>query len=207
MGGNDMEELRAFLSRLTGEPISPGVPLHLRSVQRAAFSSWARQQKVAIRLAVITSGKPFMLEDLLETEKAGPASPTLALAVQVPASNLPAVTSSATTGPIAVGIDIEDVESMPYADDYREHPFYQDNFTSSEVAYCLLQANVRASLCGTWAAKEAILKTGVVSAPGGHLKSIEITRDGVGRPLFPQCSLSISHTASTAVAMCSSMAK
>lgn len=193
-----MEEVRAYLSRLTGEPVSAGVPLRLRSVQRAAFSSWARQHNLPLRLGMIGSGTPFLLEDLLQPEAAAPAV-TPALALTLRAASTPAV---AATAPTAVGLDIEDVESMPHADDYREHPFYQDNFTATEIAYCLLQSNVRASLCGTWAAKEAILKSGVVSASAGHLKGIEITRDGAGRPLFPQCSLSISHTATTAIAMC-----
>ena len=204
MDGNGMEQVKTYLTRLTGEAISAGVPLRLRSVQRAAFSAWARPQTVPRRLAVIPSGTPFLLEDLLGTTEVGAARPSLALAV--PAAPNLAPTAVPTAGPLSVGIDIEEVASMPHADDYREHPFYQDNFTASEIAYCLLQANVRASFCGTWAAKEAVLKTGVVAAPEGHLKAIEIKRDGAGRPLFPQCSLSISHTASTAVAMCSAIA-
>lgn len=197
-----MEEIRAYLSRLTGEPVSPGVPLRLRSVQRAAFSSWARQGNIPLRLGVIGSGTPFLLEDLLAPEATAPGVMAPAFALAPPGARPPAVEATAST---AVGVDIEDVSSMPHADDYREHPFYQDNFTATEIAYCLLQANVRASLCGTWAAKEAILKTGVASAPAGHLKGIEITRDSAGRPIFPQCSLSISHTATTAIAMCSAV--
>lgn len=204
MAGNDTDtgEIQAYLSRLTGETVSPGEPLRLRSVQRAAFASWARQQKLAIRLEVIGSGTPFLIRDLLGTGEVLPAESSLALSAQTPALSLP-VLAAATPG--ALGIDIEEIDGLPYAEDYREHPFYQDNFTPAEIAYCVLQADVRASFCGTWAAKEAILKTGVVSAPTGHLKGIEIARDGVGRPLFPGCSLSISHTARTAVAVCSAM--
>lgn len=199
MDGKGMEAVRTYLSRLTGEPVAAGGLVRLRSVQRAAFSSWARQNGVAIRTEVISSGTPFSLEELVQGESESLEIPS---ALQLPLGTKMDITAP-VTGTAVVGIDIEDVDSMPHADDYREHPFYQDNFTPAEIAYCVLQANVRASFCGTWAAKEAILKTGMISASKGHLRGIEVARDAVGRPTYPRCSLSISHTASTAVAVCS----
>jgi phosphopantetheine--protein transferase-like protein len=182
----------AYLSRLTGETVSQDQPLRMRSVHRAAFSSWARQNKVPLRLEVMAGDAPFVLRDLL-----GTVAPDIIPASAATASIPP---SSAFAG--GIGIDIEDVEALPQTDDYREHPFYQDNFTSAEIAYCLRRADTRASFCGIWAAKEALLKSGLVAAESGQLKAIAIGRDAVGRPIFPGCALSISHTSRTAVAVC-----
>ena len=101
-----------------------------------------------------------------------------------------------------VGIDIEEVERLPEAADHREHPFYRDNFTPAEISYAVMQPNPRASFCGMWAAKEAVLKSGIASAPNGHLGSIEIEHDARGRPGYRGSQLSISHTERTAVAVC-----
>ncbi len=184
-----------YLSRLTGQTVAMDTPMCLRSVQRAAFASWARQQHLPVRLGVISSSVPFTLRDLLATDGEASTPPAILPPVSLPAPG------PETASP-AVGIDIEDVENMPLTHDYREHAFYRDNFTAAEIAFCIRQANVRASFCGTWAAKEAILKSGRASAPAGHLKGIEILRDDLGRPRHPGCSLSISHTAHSAVALC-----
>ncbi len=196
MAGEHLEQLTAYLSRLIGEPVAIDQPIKLRSVHRAALGSWARKQNIALRLTVISATVPFTVLDLI-------GETSTVASVAVPSSPVTAPVIDSVQGTVAgIGIDIEDVENLPVADDYREHPFFQDNFTSAELAYCLRQVNVRASLCGTWAAKEALLKSGRVVADSGFLKKIEITRDAVGRPTFPQCSLSISHTPKTAVAVC-----
>jgi phosphopantetheine--protein transferase-like protein len=206
MDGNQVsDEMVAYLSRLTGEPVSADQPLRLRSVQRAAFASWSRRQNLPISFVGVASGAPFSVRDLLTQDReitliSPPIAPetNIVRSGQGVLSNLPVAT---------IGIDIEEVEYLPQADDYREHPFFQDNFTPEEIAYCIRQSDVRASLCGTWAAKEAIIKSGLVNAALGQLRLVEISRDGFGRPNFPNCSLSISHTASTAVAVCIATAK
>ena len=199
------EQVVTYLSRLTGDPLTADTPLRLRSVQRAAFSSWARQQQVPIRLAVISSSVPFSVLDLLSAETGLVTTKETGLVTtkELPTSpkeSAVSLTEASAVG--AVGIDLEDIENLPAAHDYREHPFYQDNFTAAEISFCIRQPNVRASLCGTWAAKEAVLKAGVMHAPLGNLKGIEISRDELGRPTYPGCSLSISHTARSAVAIC-----
>ena len=195
------EHVVTYLSRLTGESLTLDTPLRLRSVQRAAFSSWARQQQLPVRLAVISSSVPFSIQDLLMAEK---ELATVPEACSAPAQLASIAPSSQLVAAAGVGIDIEEIENLPEADDYREHSFYQDNFTPAEISFCVRQPNVRASFCGCWAAKEAILKSGQASAPAGHLKGIEVRRDNLGRPLYPGCSVSISHTARTAVAICTS---
>lgn len=194
------QTVSTYLSRLTGETLTPDSPLRLRSVQRAALSSWARQQQVSLRFALISSSVPFTVRELLL-----PADGDAAQVVVIPTTQQVIDTPVLKGTPAnRVGVDIEEVDSLPVAFDYREHAFYRDNFTAAEISYCIRQCSVRASLCGLWAAKEAILKAGVASAPQGHLKSIEISHDEEGRPVFTGCSLSISHSARSAIAVCNS---
>ena len=190
-----MEEVIAYLSRLTGENISADQAFRLRSIHRAAFASWARKQNVPIRLDVMNSGTPATVRALLDSVEDAPAT------IPKPAQPLKVVNhpSNPFTG---IGIDIEEIDNLPQAGDYREHPFFQDHFTNAEIAYCIQQVDVRASFCGIWAAKEALLKAGLIPSSSRHLNDFEISRDEAGRPLFPGCHLSISHTSKTAVAVC-----
>jgi phosphopantetheine--protein transferase-like protein len=196
MDGNPkLDSALAFVSRLTGHDVAADERLGLRSIQRVALTSWARAENVTLRGALIDSGAPFTMRDLLT-----PAGLESSAAAVVPAAAGPAPMPASAAG--LIGIDIEDVASLPEAEDYREHPFYRDNFTPAEIAYCLRQGDPRASLCGVWAAKEAILKTGLASAALLRLIDIEILRDEWGRPGFANCAISISHTGQAAVAVC-----
>jgi len=195
VGEEYMEEVIEYLSRLTGEDISADQELRLRSVHRAAFASWARRQNAAIRLDVMNSGAAYTVRSLLDGVANGTATiPQPAQPLKV--NNHPAISFT------GIGIDIEEVDNLPQSTDYREHPFFQDHFTNAEIAYCIQQADVRASFCGIWAAKEGLLKAGLISSSSRHLNEFEIARDEAGRPLFPGCHLSISHTSKTAVAVC-----
>jgi phosphopantetheine--protein transferase-like protein len=194
-GSPKLDAALAFVSRLTGHDVAVDELLGLRSIQRVALISWARAENVALRGAVIDSGAPFSLRDLLTPTGEVP----IAAAARPEAAGPPPVPAFAAG---AIGIDIEDVASLPEAQDYREHPFYRDNFTPAEIGYCLRQGDPRASLCGVWAAKEAVLKTGVAGAALSRLIDIEISRDERGRPGFANCAISISHTGQVAVAVC-----
>jgi phosphopantetheine--protein transferase-like protein len=104
-------------------------------------------------------------------------------------------------GGFQIGVDVEQSDSLPETNDYRSHPFFQDNFTPGEISYCIQQSSARASFCGVWAAKEAAIKAGAASA-GHSLKHIEITHDAAGKPGYTGCVVSISHSPSMAVAVC-----
>lgn len=101
---------------------------------------------------------------------------------------------------LAVGIDMENINAMPLANDFREEAFYQQNFTSTEISYCILQQNPYASFAGLFAAKEAILKTDnrLMELP---FNKIEIKHDLRGKPFFKDYAISISHTAEMAVSI------
>jgi len=111
-----------------------------------------------------------------------------------------------------VGIDIEHTINLPPTGDPWSEPFFRENFTDAEIAYCIRQPHPRLSFCGLWCAKEAAIKSG---PPFSALKpgQIEIVHDERGCPslrvvasnphiLQVGCTISISHSDSTAVAVC-----
>ncbi|MGD0107611.1 MAG: 4'-phosphopantetheinyl transferase superfamily protein [Rhodopila sp.] len=197
-GENRVGEIVDFLCRLTGEKLTARQPMVLRSVHRAALAAWSRKQRLPIRFGVLSTGAAFRIEDLVF----GAESPAAPPVVVESSSPMPAGAGSF----IGIGIDIEEVSALPEADDYREHPFYQQNFSVAEIAYCIRQADARASFCGTWAAKEAAIKAGLAANPSARLGDIEIGRDTLGRPRIAGGQLSISHTSTTAVAVCVALA-
>jgi phosphopantetheine--protein transferase-like protein len=111
---------------------------------------------------------------------------------------LPASQNSSSTGEI--GIDIEQVSSMPQVNDFREDQFYVMNFTREEIAYCILQPDSLSSFAGIFAAKEAIVK-----ADNNYLNrpfnEISIAHLPNGKPFHPDFQLSISHTKELAIAV------
>ncbi|HTC00741.1 MAG TPA: hypothetical protein VK705_08665, partial [Ferruginibacter sp.] len=52
-----------------------------------------------------------------------------------------------------IGLDVEEINAMPQVNDFREDEFYKMNFTSEEIAYCILQPNSLSSFAGLFAAK------------------------------------------------------
>lgn len=99
-----------------------------------------------------------------------------------------------------VGIDIEDIDAMPRTNDFREEEFYKLNFSSTEIAYCILQPSPYASFTGLFAAKEAIVKANN-SYRNKPFNTIVINHDPEGKPEYPGFYLSVSHTNNMAVAV------
>ncbi len=111
---------------------------------------------------------------------------------------------------ISCGIDIENVEDLPSAKDYREDEFYKLSFTPTEIAYCLLQENPRMHFAARWCAKEALKKCDAgylhsemsaieLVTSDGRAPYLALLRDGVVTRL--PVGVSISHTSHTAVAV------
>ena len=101
---------------------------------------------------------------------------------------------------VTVGIDIEEVDSMPRANDFRESAFYKMNFSSNEIAYCILQPNPYASFAGLFAAKEAIVKANNANR-NKPFNTIIINHNTEGKPEYPGFNVSVSHTNTVAVAV------
>lgn len=110
------------------------------------------------------------------------------------------VMAAAGGSPGNIGIDIEEVASLPRTHDYRKDAFYTMNFSPSEIAYCVLQPDPYASFAGLFSAKEAIVKA------DGRLRSRSFNSIGIshgpeGAPFYPGFNLSISHAGGVAVAV------
>ena len=103
--------------------------------------------------------------------------------------------SSATN----IGIDIEEIASMPLENDFRTSNFYKMNFTEKEISFCILQPSPLASFAGLFAAKEAIVKANnaYIQIP---FNNISIDHLPNGKPLHKEFELSISHTKEVAIA-------
>ena len=113
---------------------------------------------------------------------------------------------------LGLGMDIQDIASLPVAADYRTHEFYVSHFTPEEIATSLLRPDPRAHLCGLFCAKEAAKKSqaGLLNL---RMTDFFITHDSAGRPDLQLVDghhlknrfrflLSITHTAQFAAATC-----
>src|ERR1035441_2239210 len=110
-------------------------------------------------------------------------SPGLLNAETVAAGGLPVPAAAPARDALAVGLDIESADNLPASADPWSEPFYVDNFTRAEIAWCLRQPDPHMSFCGLWSAKEAALKCGREFA-GLRPIEIEILHDHRGRPML-----------------------
>lgn len=95
-----------------------------------------------------------------------------------------------------IGIDIEHVDNLPDAADYRTDEFYSSHFSSEEIAHCIASNNPKLSFAGLFAAKEAIFKCSNLD----DLRTIRIQFDVKGKPSYEGYLISISHSNGFAVA-------
>lgn len=102
--------------------------------------------------------------------------------------------------PVAIGIDLEDVENFPKTNDFRKHTFYTDNFDPSEISHCIMQPDPYISFCGLFAAKESIVKADN-QFQNFKFKDIVIKHNVSGKPEFLDFGISISHTNNIATAV------
>jgi len=118
--------------------------------------------------------------------------------------------TAAPAGNFAVGLDIEEIDSLPETPDYWSHEFYRETFSPGEIAYAVVQGEPRAHFAGFWCAKEALRKCDptYVEAPLGSIAVVHeptgqpflaILSDGIGRRLPYRVSISHSRTVATAV--------
>jgi phosphopantetheine--protein transferase-like protein len=104
-------------------------------------------------------------------------------------------------GVFSCGIDIQDISVFPETDDYWTEPFYQENFTGEEIAYCATTGFPRQHFAARWCIKEALRKNGpaFLSLPFNNIRVrkwqdgsvfIETYSDGVWRRIAASCSMS-----------------
>jgi holo-[acyl-carrier protein] synthase len=224
---NQAERLRGIVAKLSGVEIGtvgPDFSLEISalkgSLKRAALTAAIRRDLgINCRTAHLArtfhelESFVFTAAPITETRQAAPSPvPVSKPSVENP---LPAVPGLPTNGnlfcaPLRCGIDIEVVDGLPQAGDYREHEFYKTHFTPGEIAYCVLQENPRMHFAARWCAKEALYKAEPLlrMAP---LSSLEVTRAMDGGVSFRQIgengptplphAISLSHTESHALAL------
>lgn len=109
---------------------------------------------------------------------------------------------AAAQGPRGVGVDVEDVAR------WREPRRLTDLFTPDERARAERSRDPAPHYAGWWAAREAAVKA--LRAEGIGVRQVSVVHDDEGRPrlvidgrpeLAARCDLSISHSATTAVAV------
>ncbi len=115
-------------------------------------------------------------------------------------------------GNLGLGMDIQEIELMPLASDYRTDDFYSSHFVATEIATALLKPDPRIHLCGVFCAKEATKKSHS-SLLNLRMSDLLVDHDRQGKPwlhlsdsvVLPysyEFILSISHTARIAAATC-----
>ncbi len=108
--------------------------------------------------------------------------------------------SNGSSGSFSVGIDVEPIDSFKSVNDFREDPFYQINFSPSEISYCILQSNPLSSFAGLFAAKEAIVKADN-RLKGTAFNLINIEYAAGGKPFYAGFQISITHSDNIAIAV------
>jgi phosphopantetheine--protein transferase-like protein len=206
-------KLLAFLERLLGGAVDRHGRFPVSSIERAQIFAWLNENgfpsdinRHTSRLLsvddLLASGEGAVAQDEPGVGRHATPTPTPTSTPQqriAPVASQPA----AALLPLGLGVDLQSRASLPETTDLRGDPFYARNFTDRELSYSIQQSDPIETLCGLWAAKEAVTKAGAGHpAKAGQFGDIEIGRDRSGAPTFPNCLVSISHEAGLAIAVC-----
>jgi holo-[acyl-carrier protein] synthase len=147
----------------------------------------------------------------------GPSAEPAPKAAEVLVTSPPTQESSASPGGISIngmglGMDMQEIASLPLAGDYRSDTFYAGHFHPSEIATAILRPDVRSHLCGIFCAKEAAKKSHPALL-NLRMTELLVTHDPAGRPTLQLMDgdavgasfaflLSITHTEHYAAATC-----
>jgi phosphopantetheine--protein transferase-like protein len=177
----------------------------LASLNTSLGSAKVRLGLKRLGLALPAGAKPATFGGLV----AALSGETTPVAVQASVVARP-VAPPTGNGSLQVGLDVEDIGSLPVAVDYWEHEFYRGSFAKSEIAYAVLQPEPRTHFAGFWCAKEALRKcdpsyadvdpplTAVAHDTDG--RPYLTLESGAGSERLPHA-VSISHTSEVATAV------
>ena len=169
----------------------------LEKESKAKISPLSANMKVDDVLALM-SGKPMTFKV--------PSPPPVKQAARLPAS------APHTPAPLGLGLDMQEIGTMPKADNFRTHDFYTSHFNGREIATAMLKPDPRAHLCGIFCAKEAAKKSHP-NLLNLRMGDFVVAHDAAGRPLLSltegllpgnrfSFTLSITHTGQFAAAVC-----
>ncbi|HVS95265.1 MAG TPA: 4'-phosphopantetheinyl transferase superfamily protein [Puia sp.] len=192
-----MEKIKEIVSgfiKVPPEQIGSGTPINRSAVQSSILlhRMYARLADEGVRIGDYSAVKVF--GDLFTAEI------TPGAGIEVDPGIRETRMTPPTAGTAGIGIDIEDIASLPKTTDFRKEEFYKMNFSPEEIAYCILREDPYASFTGLFAAKEAIVKAGGVP-DGRSFDTIRIAHSAEGQPIYPGYALSIAHSAGLAVAV------
>jgi phosphopantetheine--protein transferase-like protein len=200
------DEIRAMIATMlmvSAAEVSDGTSL--AALNTSLGSAKVRLGLRRLGLALPVGATPATFGGLLAA-LSGEAAPAAAEA----AVARPVASISTGSGALQVGLDVEDIGSLPVAADYWEHEFYRGTFAKSEIAYAVLQAEPRTHFAGFWCAKEALRKCDPAFRDVSPERTA-VAHDGDGRPYLTLQSeaglerldhaLSISHAADIATAV------
>ena len=200
------EQLKPMIATmLMLSPNEVGDGTSLASLNTSLGSAKLRLGLKRLGLSLPAGAKPSTFGGLLAALSGEPAQET-------PAKSAVPVAAATTgfPGSLKVGLDVEDIGSLPFAVDYWEHEFYRGSFARPEIAYAVLQAEPRTHFAGFWCAKEALRKFDSAFA-GVSPEKTAVAHDANGQPYLTLDSgsgperlahaVSISHTADVAIAV------
>ena len=194
-----IKEIVSAFTKIPASDIGPSTPVDRQAVKSSILlhRMYARLAEAGLVVENYTAVKTF--SDLLGSHQSGNgAAAAGGPMIQQGVISAAGAYAGASSG--SIGIDIEDLSSLPHTDDFRKDAFYVANFTPAEIAYCILQPDPYASFAGLFSAKEAIVKAdGRLRA--NAFNAIGITHGPEGEPLYPGFHLSISHAGGVAVAV------
>jgi len=186
-----VKEIVATFIRVPADAIGPATPIDRRAVKSSIMLH---------RMYAKMADEGFAVADYASIKVFGDLFTASTSPVPQAQAATPAAEYTGEAEPIAMGIDIESIDTMPKAADFRREEFYKMNFTPREIAYCILQPDPYSSFAGLFAAKEALVKADG-SMRQMPFNQIAIGHSEEGKPLYPGYTLSIAHANGTAVAV------
>lgn len=194
---NNLENAEHYFKKLLNKEIDVHSKINLSSAQQARAYGWLLSNKYLFKDDLLSVS--FSLSELLND-----ANPSTAVESHVPKSR-----SIVTTGNFqkdfenisSVGIDIQKISEL-FSDEMLVDPKNSNEltkiFTMRELSYGQSQNNLKETLAGIFAAKEAIQKAGLHATP---LNEIEILPNASGAPQSNTHAVSISHSGDFAIAV------
>ena len=185
-----LDEFARFLSKMLNQEVTPNMSISLSSAQRLKAHAWLVAANTHFNEKLLF--KTFKVKNIFSPQEE-------------------VVTSSGEKNDdltsfemrkfdsLSIGIDIQCINELcgEELSDPKGDPLLRDIFTFREMSYAQAQQDVRQTLTGIFCAKEAIIKCGLVDS----LDALEISHAKDGRPYYPGCILSISHSKDYAMAV------